>query len=458
MSPTIRTSASPRAPRLVASAKPGNPSSERLKVGLLVATAVFLSACLIYLAVLSPMLGFVGIGFSMMIAALAFFGMEKVGFTMMAAAFATAPMYKGLALTHGAQITPTDLLIVFGFMAMVGRVLRGHVNAPLDYRVTAILLFIFGCFGTVVSDSPANSLLSLILWVAAFAMLPIGMAALGMTQREVKILAWAYVAGQVFDTLYAAGHDHGRWMGLSGHPNNFAEYAVYAMCLLTWLHQVTDRKHHWILWIVALTQLGATFESGSRAATLALAALVLIYPFVERSTKAAVGIAAVGAIALCVLGFMLEHASSDSALGRLTGAGNAAGSDQARTQGLHTGWQSFMEHPFSGSGLTFQNLFEVHNGFLEVAVATGVVGFFAYVGLLISFDRAVLLKSPMSRLGYAAIAFTIIGSFEPSLWDRGTWCAVAFGFLAHQSVKQTDVIGSDPTAVPHGRQMRGTPA
>jgi O-antigen ligase len=172
-------------------------------------------------------------------------------------------------------------------------------------------------------------------------------------------------------------------------------------------------------------------QSGSRASIIGLAAVVAIFPFIERTTRAAYYVAFGCSIVLGIVSQVPLHASENSAVGRLLGGGSASGSDIERTRGLQHGFDLFWAHPVSGNGLIPDQLFHIHNDLLEVAVATGIVGFVAYLGVLFAFGRVLFLRTPEHYLGYTVVAFFVIAATEPSLWDRSTWCAMALAFQAH---------------------------
>lgn len=433
----------------------GPPGKGRFTTFLIVSSLAILAAVLVVLVTAGTTEALLALGAAVMITLFAVLGPLRWGFMILTIAFAMVPMYKGLG--GGKQVTPPDLLIALAFVALLPRLLQRKARVPLDFSIGLSLMLIFGGIGSVVSEHAGSSMFSIMLWVSVLGFLPIALAALGLTLTEIQILAWAYVAGHMFDSVYAASQ-HGRWYGLTTHPNFFGEYSVLAIALLSWLHQYTPRNRHWIVWGAGAVCVLDILMSGSRAASLALAVVVFLFPIVERSTRALFAIACGGAVGLAAFGTLAAHASSDSAIGRLLGQGTVAGSDAQRSQGLQNGWQLFTSHPLTGDGMTFQNVFLIHNNYLEVAVATGVIGFFGYIGLIVALDRVVLLKTPMHRLGYTAVALTVISGFEPSLYDRASWCAVALAFLAFQPRPDEDMVGSDAAPVADTPELRGSPA
>lgn len=430
----------------------------RVATALMACTGV----CLVAVSTLGPLPRLIAIAAAVLVLAIVALGPDRLGFLFMSAAFVTAPMYKGLAASPSSQVTPTDLLIAAGFLLLVLRAVQRRLYMPVDYAVSVTLLMIFAALSGLLAQDPATAFQSQALWFIAMVVLPLGLAALQLSRREVRILAWCYVGGQMFDSVWAATHDGGRWQGLSTHPNFFGEYAVLAIGLLLFLAEELPPSRRWIAWgCLAVCGLDV-IESGSRAALIGSCILALAYPVIERTTRAAYAFAIGCTTVLAVLSQVSLHASENSAIGRLLGGGSASGSDIERTNGLTGGWSQFWQHPLLGSGLNPDRLFDIHNDLLEVAVATGTLGFLAYLGVLASFGRVLMFKGSEHRLGYAPLAFFVIAATSPALWDRSTWCTmalalVAYGFQRHRleaEDQDTAALGPGSRAEGSGQRLR----
>lgn len=411
-----------------------------------------LLALLVLASTRSVVLAGVCVGAAVLLVALAVLGAERLGTLAMLGAFATAPMYKGLALAAGASITVTDVLFALAFALLALELLNGRPRAPLGYLVGLVVLFLAGVMAAL-SNPDVATLPPLTLWLITIFVLPMAIAAWRPTGRVLNALAWAYVAGQVFDTLYAAIRDgaHGiRWYGLSTQPNYLGQCGLLAFCLLIFLHHRVRPNQRWLVWLAGAICVTGVFFSGSRAATAVLAGIVLLIPLFERTGRSVTFVAVAGAVGLLGIGFLLVRDGSNgtSALSRFTGGGTAQGSDQMREQGLSLGWHRFLDHPLTGGGLDMDALFNVHNNLLEVLAAVGIFGLAGYLVVLWSLARPLLTDLPLRRLCYPVIAYAGFGLTVPSLYDRSVWAVVALSLLAHQTAPAADASALDAPALP----------
>jgi hypothetical protein len=403
-------------------------------------------ALLVMVGTQSLLFGLVTIGVAVFLLALSILGAERLGTVVLICAYATAPMYKGLATSTGSPITAPDLLFVLGFGLLALRLLRGRPRAHITYGVGLIIALLFGMIAAIASGSAQETLISVTLWMMTIFVLPIALAMWNPRHRIVLLLAGAYVAGHVFDTAWAILHDGAhRWTGLSTHPNYFGQAALLSCALMIFLLGKVPVRYRWLaMGATAICGAGVVF-SGSRAATVVLAVLLLCIPFLERTTRATVVV--IGILTLGVVAAALQplRSGEGSALSRLTGAGTSVGSDLARTEGLEKGVRLFFDHPFVGNGMSSDVLFDIHNGPLEVAVSIGIFGLFGYLLLLWSFVRILFTDLPLRRLGYVALAYVGFGAAVPGLYDRSIWAVVALGILAVQRPHPEDVPEDAPT-------------
>jgi hypothetical protein len=364
-------------------------------------------------------------------------GPERVGVILIGVAFATAPMYKRLA-PAGTAVTPTDLALVAGFGLMLPRLLRSKFDLPVQYVLAGVVIFATGLIGSLASTQTAVALLALGFWMATMFMLLTGVHLWRPSGREIQVMAWLFVAGQGFSFAYgmATGASYGgRFYGLTIHPNYFAEAGLLCLALLLHLSSVTPSKWRWVVWAAMAFSVYTIFISGSRAGTLGLAAIIAIIPIVERSAVRmyVLALAAAGGAL-----FLSQHTAllTQGALGRLTGHGTASGSDQVRQQGLSAGWQRFLDHPLSGSGLV--DLFDVHNNYLEVAMGVGIFGFVAFLVVLYTLVRPLVFSThPLRRLCYPVFAYGVFGATTPSLYDRTFWVGICLCIVAVVAEKQS---------------------
>lgn len=401
---------------------------------------------------------------AVLILLLALFGASRVGLGAVVLAYATAPMYKGFAPSNGSTVTATDVLLVLGFGLLLPELIAGRSKAPFGYSLAVTGITLTGLISSSVSGAPTQSLVNLVLWLGAIFFLPVALLRLHPSIRVVRTLAWAYVVGQLVDTgLALAKNGTHRWAGISTHPNYFAGAALLSVTLLFFLGPGSGRRERVIIWIAGLICAAGVINSGSRAATVVLAALVVAAVFIERSARVVIAVAILSAFGILALALALPSASSSSALGRLLGQGSASGSDLQRSQGFSAGIHLFLARPFTGNGISKDVLYTIHNNLLEVAVATGIVGLAAFLLLEWFFVRVLFTRSPLRRLGYGALAYVGFGATVPGLYDRSLWSVVALAFVvyAYRSTTSAESApeaagGAEVLATPEGTMTVGT--
>jgi O-antigen ligase len=350
-------------------------------------------------------------------------GPERLGLVLLAGAFLTAPMYKGLGAAG--PVTPTDACLMLGFALVLPRLLRARPQFPVPFVVSVVLVTTCGMVAALVTDQPGEHLVTLVFWIAVYAVLPAAVAFLAPPDQMVNRFAWAFVVGHLVSTAWGITHQtaDGRFLGLTQHPNAFGESGLLSVALC--LHLVHHTRRRWVVWAAGLICLASIYESGSRGATIAVVGLVALVPVVERSALWAYLLAAVASVGVVLLATVFSHPAAGSSLDRLRGGASSAGSDELRVQGLKAGWQLFLDHPFTGSGLVAGNLFNIHNNYLEVLVSVGVFGFAAYVGLIVVLGHRLFGLHPMRRLCYTVAAYAAFGATTPSLTDRSIWVAIS---------------------------------
>jgi O-antigen ligase len=412
------------------------------------------------LATAGPAAGIVAVGLVLFGVALICFGPEAVGITALTFAFGTAPMYKGLA-PEGTVATPTDLCLVVGFGLLLPRLLRSSIELPARYVLAVAVIVATGIIGSLASTTPALSFMALAFWLATVLALPTGVHLWRPTRREVQTMAWAFVIGHLVSTVvgYALGHVYdGRLYGLTNHPNYFAESGVITFGLL--LHLVATTRRKALPTILLAVTVYTVYMSGSRAGTLALAAVVLLIPVVERSALKTYLLATLAAAGALVLSLNWSALSGQGSLGRLTGQGSAAGSDQERTQGFVIGWHRFLDHPLTGSGLV--DLFDVHNNYLEAAIGIGIFGLLAFLVVLWTLGAPLFGSHDMRRICYTVVGYAVFGATTPALYDRTYWVAMSLSIVVvtatHRDAQQqrSRALQPVPRSAPPGRPARAT--
>lgn len=422
------------------SAGAGGASTTRVSIAVY-AVAVLVAAGLVLAATQGgTVLMVAAIGVAGFIAVLAVLGTERMGMTLLVAAFFTAPMYKGLAPSPASVVTATDALFVASFGLLVPQMLRGRVRLPGVYVLGVSLVLVTGLIASSFSADPATSFISLAFWMIVMIGLPVALALLAPPSVVIDLLAASFVAGQLFSTAYSVvsgSVEAGRHAGLSTHPNYFAQAGMLALALLLYL-AYRYRGRALLLIVPAAGVCGASVVmSGSRAATVVVAVLVLMVPVVERSAISGFLLAVGGALALLLYPLVVDVAGEGSSIARLGGDASARFSNSARSLGIDEGIDRFLEHPLRGTGLI--ELYEIHNNFVEVAVAIGIFGLAGYLMVLYCFARPILSTGEYRRLTYGVWAYIGFGATVPSLYDRSIWAVVALSMVAvleHERIRR----------------------
>ncbi len=365
--------------------------------------------------------------------ALAVLGRDRMALLTMVAVFGTAPAYKGLAASPSDPVTPTDLLLVLAFALLLPTVFARRVQLPPLYIAGLLVVTLMGLIGSAFSPSPPWSLFGLAQLLVVMAVLPTVLAMWRPSAPWLMILAWSYVGGHLLSAGWAlvdgpvAGDD--RYAGLTHHPNAFAEAGMMAVALLLYLfHRHRSTTIRIGILVAGAISIHSVVISGSRAATVVVAVLILMVPVVERSAISGFVYAILGSLFIVALPLVVSVSGEGSAISRLAGTVDAAGADQQRAQARQIGWDTFAQHPFTGSG--FLDVELIHDNFLEIAAATGIFGLFGFLMVMFTLARPIIGYGEQRRLCYAAWAYIGLGATVPGLQDRTLWIPAALAIVA----------------------------
>ena len=401
----------------------------RLVTAAIVVAAVVLGAAVTAGALVGAVVAVLALG----LCALAILGPTRCGIAALGGAFATAPMYRGIGSVG--PITPTDGLLLVGLLLLLPTAARAKMQFPAGFlaAVTSLTLIALVCSAT--NASPIAAVVYLVQWLLVAAVFPIFLVMWSPRRSIINGLLWCYVAGQFASIAkgFISGPNlfTGRYQGFSHHPNDFGLAGAAAVAILLYLlpHYRTLRPRAVVLGLVALNLYSVVIMSGSRGATLAVAAVVVLIPIAERSGLWALLMTFVGSAGVAVLPFILKAGGSGSSLSRLAGDKTSQGSDSERTAALSDGWDKFVHSPFIGTGLDpLVGIY--HNVYLESAIAFGIFGVVAYLAYLYVFARPMFTTHPLRRLSYLTWLFLVIGVTFPGLNDRTIAIPMAVGILA----------------------------
>ena len=384
--------------------------------------------------------------------ALAALGPDRLGAILIQGAMLFAPIFsKNVTL---GPITISDVLFFGAFALMLPRLLGKKIQMPFGYLAGLAALFFLSVLASVAHPEAAQSLYRVLRLYLALLLLPTFIAWWRPDRQMINRLASLYVIGQTFSLLYgvALGEASGsRLYGLTTHPNAFGICGVISIGLLFYLDGEVRPTRRPIVWMAALINIAGISMSGSRAAAVAVAVMVVAIPIVERSGAWAYAVGLTGAGGLLAITELSSSLSSNSALNRLLDPteSSAAGSDQARSQLAQTGWDAVVHNPFLGTGY-FNQAFFAHDIYLQLAAATGVFGLLAFIVVVATILKPLLLAGPMHRIALGALGYFVAEAFNPTLWDRFAWAAIALVILAHPTFERShdEEAGPSPASAP----------
>lgn len=415
---------------------------------------VLLAAGLIVAVAFLPAVAPLALALALYVMVLAIVGRERMVVLTMMGVFATAPMAKGLAASPSSAITPTDVLLGVAIVLAAPTLITRRANLPYPYVIGLVVVLVTGAVASVLSAAPVQSLVNLLQWTYVLAFMPFFYLVWRPPARLVSLLLATYVAGHVVSTGWAfieGPLGNGRYLGLSHHPNSFALAGMMSFAALLYLwHEHRGLAVRACIAVAGALAVQSVLLSGSRAATLVVAALIVMVPFVERSAVQGFAFAGLGALGVLALPVLADIGGEGSALARLTGGGDVNAANQERDTARETGFDLFLSSPVTGNGLLDTYLF-IHDNLLEVAVATGIFGLLGYLLMVFTLARPIFGSGRHRRLSYLVWAYIGVGSAIPSLWDRTIWVPMALVFLI---VTRTDALGADE--LPGRRTADGT--
>jgi len=400
--------------------------------GALTAATVVLLGALVALSTKGLIAAAVALAAAVVVMLLVVLGPDRLGTGFVMLAMFTAPQNSIRPIPTADFVTFSDLFLLVGAALLLPTLLQRRGRYPALFLLGAVGLSAMVLLTAAIGPTPALALLYGLRLPAAAVALPVFFLAWRPQGRLIDALAWSYVAGHVVSTCYAVVEGRAindRYDGLTTHFNFFGIAALMASTLLVHLYHATPRRHRWVPMVAALFCAASISMSGSRAAALVVAMILVLYPLLERSVLSAYVLIA-GALAFVIVGDqLLNRFGSGSVIERLQGDATTSYSDSERTVALQTGWDKFFAHPILGNGFDATSL-DAHNIYLEVAIGIGLVGLICYLMVLGVGVLPVLRSGPLRRLGYAALGFAAVGMLTNSLWDRFVWMAISLSVLA----------------------------
>jgi O-antigen ligase len=281
-------------------------------------------------------------------------------------------------------------------------------------------------------------------------------------EEDIKLILEAMVLGGLGMSIYAV-----YFYGIDNILNSFNEnyrigqeliqanifgyYATITFLLMMYLFIFKNKK---IYLIVGILPLVFSITSGSRRSLLVLlmgtALLILLNNYVKRNKMGNVFFVI---IAIVFVPILIELTSYLDTLSRLQssfefikGSRDMDKSLLTRSKMISFGWDLFTRRPFLGYGTDqyrvmynyyFGGLRPAHNGYIQVIVEMGMIGFILYYGMIIYAIKKILkyTKNHKSDVGSILIVLLICHLISDlatsSIYDKLTYIylSLAFGFI-----------------------------
>ena len=360
-------------------------------------------------------------------------GFEGTAIGALAIGVALSPMDNLRPVAAVSFVSLSDVLLLVGVGCLLPVVMGRRWSLDPWFVAAVTGLSLTAILTSALSDEPLASLNSVLRLVIGAMLLPIAFMIWRPGASMVVVFAWAYLLGNVANFLASFTQgvgDGGRRIGFSTHPNIMGLCAMLAIGVAIVLWEVMPRFWGVVALGAATLCAGGVWVSGSRAALLAVVAMLLLYPVVSRSVLTAVTLFGLSlpVIFVAAQAILAGEDSSDNAFGRLLGGGSASYSDLDRRMLADVARAQFEAHPVIGAGLA--DIYAAHNIYLQIVAAVGVVGLAFFVAMLasvllrcLSIDRRFLL------LILPCFGYVMIGAITTILWDRFVWCVLALPFL-----------------------------
>jgi hypothetical protein len=400
--------------------------------------------------------------FLLMLLLLFTLGLEMLGTVIIVVGMFFGPM-TAMVLPGASFVTVADFCMVGGFMLLFPSIIRKPLWVPWQFGIGSLVFFTVGMVASFKVPSPFSSIDLNMRVVAATVLLPLAFVWWAPRGKKLFAIAIAYPIGTTFNTLYAILQGptlgNGRYKGLTEQPTAFGYACLLGICILPFVAASMPRQYRWMCLGMAAVSGYGIWISGSRASLLVLIILAAMYPFLERSLKAAGFLAFCGILVISQLGRILDQNNGSNALSRLLGGGGAGGSDDARLKGLKEAFGVFQQSPIIGNGYEFDT-FLAHNIYMQVATCVGVIGFLAFLLILWAFAIPLFTaKSPYRLLAYPAVAYIVVGPITPNLGSRYVGLTLALSLIAATIGRMgpDDVIEEPEQPPPAPSHLRGVP-
>lgn len=356
-------------------------------------------------------------------------GHERAGRWLVVLGLFAAPL-SALVVPVATFVTATDVLFALGFTLLIPTLIGSRMRVPLTFTIGVFMCLAMGTLATLASTDLLASFDPQMRFVAGVVVVPLAFMAWQPSRKVCTHLAMAYCLGSLFSIVYGVvknGERPGaRFIGITEHPNVLGITGLLSLALVPFILSQVSRRWQWLWFLVAGASAATVWFSGSRAALLCAAVIVVMYVVIERASWTAGWM--LGAAGVSLLFANRLAVDSDSALARILGGGSASFSDAQRSDLLDHYWARFLERPMVGHG--FEEAVLGHIVYLEVAYSMGVLGLVGFLLILLS-GSLILFTSPppLHRLAYPVLAYAMIAVLTSVIWDRFIWAPLAISFV-----------------------------
>lgn len=411
---------------------------------LLVVGAVALEALWLIVALRYGLIGF-GAGLAV-VAVVALIGLAGIRSAALCFAFLGAFFIPLISIRVAPSVTVGDAFLTAAILLLAADKLfaadkkRADVRMPDSWKAVAAVVGLMGLGGSIagVVTGTSGASGSLLLYLLAGIM---GLLIPWLAQpssRELRFLLYGFACGVALSCLVAFAtpvpNEWVRPQGLTSQPNHLGVTGVLASGMWLALMATASRRLERVATRAGLLIcLAGVYWSGSRAAFVGVAFVVLLAVIASRSVAviAAATLAGVSAAMALMVGVIVV--GPDTALGRLLGQGTAAVADTQRDEKYAMAWEWINQSPFLGYG--FADLRLGHSLYLQMWAGAGLLGLVAALLLVVTaigswiagFRRSDRLSVMLwsGYLGYLAAAV-----LSNQMWDRYIWVALALALAA----------------------------
>lgn len=373
-------------------------------------------------------------GFVLFVAAC---GHERSGRWLVVLGLFCAPM-SALVVPVATFVTATDVLFALGFVLLIPTLLGAHMRVPLMFVIGSFVCLVMGTLATIASTDLMASFDPQMRFVAGVILVPLAFMAWQPSLRVCTHLAMAYCLGSLASIAWGVvknGERPGdRFIGITEHPNVLGITGLISLALVPFILSQVPRRQRWFWFSIAAASGATVWFSGSRAALLCAAVIVVMYVVIERASGTAGWMLAGAGVVLLFSNQIAVNANS--ALARILGGGSSTFSDAQRTDLLEHYWALFLDRPMTGHG--FEEAVLGHMVYLEIAYSMGVLGLAGFLLILIAGSVTLFTAPPpLHRLAYPVLAYAGIAVLTSVIWDRFIWAPLAISFVIAARVRVT---------------------